>query len=527
MRTPTGSNASRPCARWKVFGLAFVLTLAPMLTWALGTPLMASPDEPAHAIRAAGVARGDLFGRPSVVKQGQIDVDVPRWVEHSAALSCFAFHPTIPASCQQPLQGDPNEIVTANTSTALNSPVYYLLTGWPSLFVSGNVGFYLMRALSAVLTAGLLAFAFMAVRQFPRKRWATLALTAAVTPMVLFLGGVLNPNAVEFAAAAAVLATLVLTFTQPAPGFIFWERCFIIVLSVFLLTSTRNISFLWLGLALIIALLSTRWTTIRQLLPRLATWLTLALVVVVCGFALMWFTRKFDVGGGTTGLSFADTFVSMIQRALDYSQGWVGVFGWLDRPASFSSIAIWTTVVVAITVAALLFARRRFRIAIAIIAVAIVLVPALIESAVAPTIGGIWQGRYTLALLFFLMIICGIALDDSQLTEPQRVTRAREWNRVFAATLVLIGIGQVTTFVWVLERYVVGSDDVWHMIVNPIWQPKFTWEGLTALLAVVSSIGLWFVWRSIRLIPVNEPTDASKSLKGVSGIATPTGREKL
>jgi len=510
VNTPTRSDFARPSGRWKTFGLAFILTLAPMLTWALATPLMASPDEPAHAIRAAAVARGDLAGTPSVEKPGQLDALVPRWVSHANALTCFAFQPAISAACQPALEDDPNELVTAHTSTALNSPMFYLATGWPSLLVSGNVGFYLMRVVNAILTAGLLAFAFMAVRQFPRNRWSTLALTIAVTPMVLFLGGVLNPNAVEFAAAAALLATLILTFSQPSPGSLLWERGAIVILSTTLLTSTRNISFLWLVLASIIALFFAHRTILFRLLKRPALWLTLVIVAVTCGFALAWFTRRFTLSHDSTDLSFNTVFIGMVQRTLDQCNAWVGSFGWLDWPASSLSVAIWITAVFVMTTAALLFTRPSARVATVVVLLAIILVPALAQAAVASTVGYIWQGRYTLALFFFLMITCGAALDGTDALPASN--RVKEWNRVLVATLMLIGIGHIATFVWVLERYVVGSTDLWQMVFHPLWQPRLTWEGLTLVFILVTAIGLRTSWRAIRFTsPIDTPTSITTS----------------
>src|SRR6476619_8138097 len=53
----------------------FTLFLLGCLVWAVATPLMASADEGAHAVRAAGVARGQLLPeRKRLI--------VESWVQH-------------------------------------------------------------------------------------------------------------------------------------------------------------------------------------------------------------------------------------------------------------------------------------------------------------------------------------------------------------------------------------------------------------------------------------------------------------
>ncbi|MET0853871.1 MAG: DUF2142 domain-containing protein, partial [Microterricola sp.] len=102
--------------RWRTFGITFAITAILMSLWALATPLMAVPDEPAHATRAAAVARGQITAPPSPTVPWQLEVQVPRYIAHTGAMTCFAFDPSASASCQKPLEGDPDEIVAAPTS---------------------------------------------------------------------------------------------------------------------------------------------------------------------------------------------------------------------------------------------------------------------------------------------------------------------------------------------------------------------------------------------------------------------------
>src|SRR5437868_6439956 len=59
--------------------------------WALATPLMAVPDEPAHAIRAAAVARGQLIGDLADAETFQYPVvQVPKYIADTPSLPCFS-----------------------------------------------------------------------------------------------------------------------------------------------------------------------------------------------------------------------------------------------------------------------------------------------------------------------------------------------------------------------------------------------------------------------------------------------------
>src|SRR5215218_4932756 len=193
--------------RWHALFISFVLLFGLGAVWALATPLMGVPDEPAHVIRAASVVRGDIIPRQSSGDPYMSDVDVPEWAAGAHALTCFAFDPGIPASCQ-PQPEDDDTITVARTSAGLNSPVYYAIVGLPSLVLDGPAALYAMRLLNVALTSALLAVAFMGLSQLPRARWSYVALASAITPMALFLAGGTNPNSIEFASAAALFATL-------------------------------------------------------------------------------------------------------------------------------------------------------------------------------------------------------------------------------------------------------------------------------------------------------------------------------
>ena len=227
-----------------------ILALFTLLTsaWALATPLMGVPDEPAHTIRAAAVARGELIGDfTETDKFSYPKVEVPKFIAESTHLACFAGQPTKTANCQVEVPDD-SSLVISSSSAASNSPLYYAIVGLPSLVMSGTPALYAMRIMSAILTSLLLTTMIVALAKQSRSWWPAVAGIVGVTPMALFLGGAINPNAAEMASAGAVLAVLSLILRRPLDNAALWRYGTVAILSTFVLTGGRSIGLLWLAI---------------------------------------------------------------------------------------------------------------------------------------------------------------------------------------------------------------------------------------------------------------------------------------
>jgi hypothetical protein len=470
-----------------------------MLLWSLASPLMSVPDEPSHAIRAVAVVHGDFTGHPDATTPWQIAVTVPEYAAHTHELTCFAFNPDIPASCQTAPTGDPDKPTSITTSAGINSPIYYAVVGLPSLFLTGYDALYAMRGVNALVCAALLAFMFMSLRQLPHSRWAILGATVSITPMVLFLGGSINPNGMEFAATGALFAALIATFRTPSPGRLLWERGAIIVFSAALLANTRSIALLWILLAVAGAFILARTDVVKALVRRWPTWLIVGGSAVVSLLAVAWYVKPPETTGGGpafdgAGTGFGTAFVRMVINTLDYAREWIGLFGWVDRAAPTVTIMIWTTAVFAVIVAAIALSRGRALVAVVFFAVMVVLVPAVTQAAIVTEMGYIWQGRYTLALLVCLLIACGLALDARCPWALSTDTGRRATTMV----VVLLAFGHLCAFVWTLKRYVVGEQASFlAMFTNPAWQPPIGWVALTVALVVTLGLGSWACVRAL------------------------------
>ena len=496
--TDTAETTVTPGALARVFGVATAILFVLMACFALATPQGGSPDEPAHAMRAWAAAHGQLDGPASRSAAGTIDLKVPEYfADLEPRLACFKRVITQTPACVSPLPAS-DPVVTGHSSATVNTPAFYVLTGWPSLFLHEAKALYGMRLVSALLCAVLLGVAFAALRALPRWRWTWAALGVGITPMVLFLSGTLNPNGLEVAATVASFALLTLLFSRP-PSRLTPVVVTAVVLIGTLLILTRSIAILWLLLALVAALLLAPPASLRAVLR---TWWVLAaaaLVALVAVVAAVYYLRPRaltpayqPVGAGS---SWAQGFSTTIDQTFSYMVGWIGQFGWLEAPAPALTVAVVAAVGGAILLIGASVARVRSALALALLALVVVQVPPFSQAAVVHDAGYIWQGRYTLALAVVLLLVAGRSLDAALPGLPESALS----RRVLWAALGAVAVGQLAAFLWALRRYVIGLswNTTWlDLFRSPQWQPPGGWIPVTVVFAVAVVTGCVLLGRT-------------------------------
>ncbi|HRE02349.1 MAG TPA: DUF2142 domain-containing protein, partial [Ilumatobacteraceae bacterium] len=170
--------ARRDAARvTALFGLLWLV----IASWSLATARYGGPDEPAHVLRAASVARGDVVGDP-------IDWLPPgyRMVTVAAGLTtgdptCYRHNAALPATCAH---ADPaaTGLGEAGSSAGTYPPYSYALVGLPARLVGGGGSVLAHRVIAAAWCAAILAVAFWRAR-----RIAGPLLITAVMPAAWFL----------------------------------------------------------------------------------------------------------------------------------------------------------------------------------------------------------------------------------------------------------------------------------------------------------------------------------------------------
>jgi Predicted membrane protein (DUF2142) len=218
-----------PTGDWRLLAAAIAaVAVLNAAAWALITPAFQVPDEQTHAAYAQQVAES---GRPPVARRGDERL-APELVAAMAgtrfgSLDARTFAAAVTSPLQQrrleaALHGglarrSPND--TAGPA-APEPPLYYALEAIPYRLASGATlldRLLLMRLCSALLAGVTALFAFLFVREcLPRRPWAWTvgALGVALHPLVGFVSGGVNPDALLFAICAALFYMLAVAFRR-------------------------------------------------------------------------------------------------------------------------------------------------------------------------------------------------------------------------------------------------------------------------------------------------------------------------
>lgn len=477
----------------------FPIVAALSMLWVFASPIMSVPDEPAHTIKAVSVAHGQLNGVSGGQQSDLTIVKVPGYIANLGGQACMAWRATVTADCAPPIQASAQELVDAGTSAGNYNPFYYAVVGLPSQFLSGAKALYAMRGVSALICAVFLSCAIGAAASLRRPFWPTTATLVAVTPMVLFLSGSINPNALEIVTTAALFMSACLVFENCRNLANVRLAMVVVGVSGAVLANTRAMSLLWLACAVGAAVLLYGWKPLLAVFKNRLGLAMMALIALGCALSLAWLVmaNSFQSLLGTpTDIPPAQAFARMLDETFEYSTGYVGVMGWLDTPLPGAIMAFWNFAFAAVILGGLSVRRLRSRITVWAGLAAVLLVPAVVQAQAVQDVGYIWQGRYLLALFVLFLLACGVALRTTPAPQGARAKAVSRW--LIAGT---VGV-HLYAFLYVLRRYVVGLQEHtnWSEMFNPMWQPPFSWQGLSLAYLAVLTVGGVVAYKS--LLPV-------------------------
>ncbi len=473
---------------WSTFGLLFTVTAL----WSLASPPMAGLDEPAHAIKAAGVVRGDLIGTPfagdptappiaASQQSGRGLVDVTAlFAQLNDLPTCFAFRSDVPASCLPALVADPDAAAVAMTSASRYNPLYYAVVGLPSLLPGSAATVHLMRLVSALLAAALLAAAFRTVAELPRSLWPAVATTVAITPMVVFLDSTVNPQAAELAGGLTVWVTLLAVLRAPDPALLRRRLARLTIATVFFVNA-RGLGPVFLAVIVVAAVLCSPVPALVSVLRDRRAWPFLGLCTAAVLAAVGWILA---VGSLVTAPTvnfpeYADAATILeltLGRTSDYVDQSLGLFGWQDVTLPGWTYQALAATVLCVVAAGFAVGRGRDRLVMLLLASAAVVVPLVAHYTQARYIGPFWQGRYILPLVFGVPVVAGFALYERAEGIPSWITR-----RLAGWALAAVAALQTVAYAVNLHRYVNGRDGSWFGLDPGAWRPPLPPVVLLAL----------------------------------------------
>ncbi|HUB71442.1 MAG TPA: DUF2142 domain-containing protein [Acidimicrobiales bacterium] len=464
-------RAARPLLR--TWAASFFVIWLAAASWSWASPVGSAPDEPAHLIRAASLVRGELLGHalPHVTASNKayLAVEAPEVFARLANdVQCFQSKPSVPASCQGSLAGSRAD-VNVYTYVGRYPPLYYALVGLPTLAMVSPGGIYLARLVSASLSAAMLALGVVCARRCRGTPLIGAGMALAVTPMTLYLAGVINPSGLEIASAiTAWVAGMALVSGAddgaPAPVVVGT-----LGLSLMVLLLVRGLSPLWVACiaAALVAFLGRRVRVLAR--ARIVqNWFGGCVVAGLAALAWDLYANPFltepgaPVAKGTATPQLLMLALERVDRLVTSS---VGQFGWLDTPSPFAVIVTWLGALGAIVLIATCVASRRDALVTAGTLATWVVLPLILILAEARSEGIVGQGRD------FMGLAVGAPLVASAATGERFANRAASLR---LSTLVVIALVfcQVLDFYGALRRNTVGitgpldafagTADAWH-----------------------------------------------------------------
>lgn len=475
--------------RWRVLMSWPVLTLlflVPCLVWALASPLFSAPDEPAHVVKATGLWYGQLVGP-------ETDVDgypantyrLPSvWKNAFTVPDCYKFLRNVTADCAPPLAGDAT-ITDVNVPVGHYPPGYFALVGWGGRFFGSAKGVFLMRGVSALVAAALLALAVRALSRVVRPALALTGVLLAATPMTYFLAGSVNPSGLEITSAIAVWSHAIAIFSYRSRRAGAIPRALLVGMTASgaIMIMTRQFSALFVAAIVVFAALSVPVPSVIAALRDRRTWLVGAALAFVTAVAAAFILRTGDPGSLVPGKPPTDgtgPVQAVIGESDSYVRELVGVFGWLDTRSPQLSFYLWLGLVFAFVMAALTTNQWRRGIGLAGTFAMTMLLP-FIQLRSIDTQGLVWQGRYTLPIAVGMPVLAVVLIDPLASRIPGFLRRCT------VLVTAMLGVANVYALYWALRRYVVGGDRGTNIFVGGAWQPPL---GSAALVGLMVAFGL-------------------------------------
>lgn len=482
--------------RWAGIGTLMFLLVA---CWSVATPLMSSPDEPSHVVRAAGVVRGQvslelrepLGGGATPGLAGR--VSLPSDYAASVALpNCFAFQSTQSADCQQELPPADGGTAEVDTFAGQYPPLYYALVGWPSLLLPAEAGITAMRLVSALLTSTLLTWGLLRLRRMDANRAGIWGAAVAVTPMCLFLGGTVNPAGFEVSAAFAFwTACLALALDR---GAVTTGAMAQAVVTGGLLVTTRSSGPAWALAIVVITLVAAPARRWREVLRHPRIWWFAAATAVFCAAGAGWLlTHPAVVTTEGAYPQLADLRVAVLAvvgMGSQYLLNMIGDFGWLDAPSPPVTVMAWYAMAGALLLLAFSARRRnRARIALLLLVLGTAAAPLALQVPTAVDTGIIWQGRYALPVAVGIPLLAALVVGLGERSAEDDLVR-----RVARGTLPVVLVGHVAAFYWASRRYAEGLDgDL--LTFHPDWSSPISYlPGTVLYAALAGSLALCAWW---------------------------------
>ena len=313
------------------FSLVLMSLVLVVFSWTFYTPPFASVDEPAHAAAAYVAVHGEIIP-PSNRNEitGYITpVNVPNWIFPHVATDgpyCFWGKRDVTANCASHNWND-NSIQLQQNQFVQYFPTFSVLAGIPSIFVSGELAYYLMRLSGGVVFLFMCAVYLLSClrRDKPKQM---LGIFIILTPMTLYGAGTLAPLSLETISSASFLSLMLnrLDYEKGVPRKR-WGDTLLILITLFILITVRPSGIFWLIITSVFVV-ALKKHNIKRFIKEDFKLIMGGTLLVITNLIFIYFHRP-DTGYNPLVGEFALTrFLSnQFQSISEYFNNAVGIFG--------------------------------------------------------------------------------------------------------------------------------------------------------------------------------------------------------
>jgi len=487
----------RPLTWWARLGVLVVtpvLLLVALLSWALSSPVGASPDDDFHTVSIWCETERDNICEPS----GEADSRLVH-PDFGATSSCFAFRPDVSAACQagalDEFEPDAELVETQRGNfERLYPPVFYWVM---SRFAGSEMipSVLIMRGLNAVIYLSFLSAVIAAVPRWLRPP-TVLGAVATAVPLGMFLIPSTNPSSWALLSAATFWVSLLGVASSRG------RRRLVLValtlLSAVIGAGARADS----AYFMVLAVLAVVVLTIGRKGARWLFYGTAAGALVVAVGLFLTSSQGGQLAGGLPHAPDPARTPEVLLTAnfLNVPRLWAGMFGdmgglgWLDTPmpaavpvlglAVFGGVVFWG------------LSRSSLAKGLVVVgaAAALWLVPLVMLLQSGAFVGEQVQSRYILPMA---VILAGVAALATRGRAPR--LSGLQAGAVVAALTIANSAALHTN----MRRYITGSDhQAWNLDFDAEWWwpalpgPNSTWlVGTVAFAAGLAGLAVLYLWR--------------------------------
>ncbi len=454
--------------------------------WSMSTQPFKAPDESSHYLRALTITEGHLVGRQVPYPQPQgFSAVALAWLNANTRAT------QVPPALSPPYIACTNGRADAGRSPCAEAteagdyqPLPYLLPA-AALHAAGtaNTGLWLSRFASL---APCLAFLILALALlWTGTLWSVLGVQAALTPMVLFVSSVINPNGLEVASSLALACAGLRIARAPTqvPNWVWVSFAASGITAI--LSWQLGPAFVIADLVLGLALLGS--TGVRQL--KQAAKRQLGLSCAALGFSLLVYVI-YDLAANASHINVG---IHPIRQSLNEGlaqispvlRDSVGTFGALSIHLPTIVCWLWWLLVAAMIVAALRVGCGRHRSILAVVVLLAFAFPVLFYAWAYRLTG--WpglQGRYVLPIMMLIPLVAG---ELNYLSIGCRV-RGRPGSWLSPATSASLAVIQGYAW-WLNARANAGMPGTIRFYAHALWTPPLGWI-LWVAVAALGTLGL-------------------------------------